>query len=131
MLAQCPALVHLDLKSNDISNEGAATLAGVLGRCSALTHLNLESNPTSRYRAQGLASVLAQCTGQRSLQEELDSVQRWLTSISPTLTYEKPAGAASLAPVLGQCAALTHLNLNGNYIQAPGVGRLAGVLGQF
>ena len=43
----------------------------------------------------------------------------------------REAGAASLAPVLGQCAALTHLNLNGNYIQAPGVGRLAGVLGQF
>jgi Ran GTPase-activating protein (RanGAP) involved in mRNA processing and transport len=49
VLAQCPALVHLDLKSNDISNAGAATLAGVFGQCSALTHLNLKSNPTSRY----------------------------------------------------------------------------------
>ena len=39
-------------------------------------------------------------------------------------------GAGRLAGVLGQCAALAHLDLADNYIGADGAGRLAGVLGQ-
>ena len=41
VLAQCPALVHLNLSSNDIGAAGAGTLAGVLGQWRALAHLDL------------------------------------------------------------------------------------------
>ena len=40
------------------------------------------------------------------------------------------AGTERLAGVLGQCAALAHLNLNGNKIGEEGAERLARVLGQ-
>ena len=47
VLAQCPALAHLDLqldwrrRGNWIGAGGAESLAGGLGQCAALTHLNL------------------------------------------------------------------------------------------
>jgi Ran GTPase-activating protein (RanGAP) involved in mRNA processing and transport len=44
VLAQCPALAHLDLRGNWIGAGGAERLAGVLGQCTALTHLNLSLN---------------------------------------------------------------------------------------
>jgi hypothetical protein len=39
VLAQCPALAHLDLYKNQIGDTGADSLAGVLGQCA--------SNPAS------------------------------------------------------------------------------------
>ena len=44
VLAQCPALAHLDLSTNDIRAAGAESLARVLGQCAALAHLNLCGN---------------------------------------------------------------------------------------
>ena len=44
VLAQCRALVHLDLSETDIGPDGAESLAGVLAQCPALTHLNLSCN---------------------------------------------------------------------------------------
>ena len=43
VLAQCPALVHLDLSENNIGPDGAESFAGVLGmgQCASLAHLNL------------------------------------------------------------------------------------------
>ncbi len=41
MLAQCPALAHLNPSDNKIGNAGAESLAGVLGQFRALAHLNL------------------------------------------------------------------------------------------
>jgi hypothetical protein len=41
VLAQCRALVHLDLSGNRIGAVGAESLAGVLGQCAALAHLDL------------------------------------------------------------------------------------------
>jgi hypothetical protein len=41
VLAQCPALVHLDLSGNKIDDAGTESFAGVLGQCTALAHLNL------------------------------------------------------------------------------------------
>jgi hypothetical protein len=38
VLAQCPALAHLDLFANGIGDSGAERLAGVLGQCPALAH---------------------------------------------------------------------------------------------
>ncbi len=44
MLGECKALAHLDLSSNEIGDEGAGRLAGVLGLCKALAHLDLSYN---------------------------------------------------------------------------------------
>jgi hypothetical protein len=42
VLAQCPALAHLDISGNsDFRAGGAERLAGVLGQCRELVHLNL------------------------------------------------------------------------------------------
>jgi hypothetical protein len=42
VLAQCPALAHLDLSDNYIfGSAGAERFAGVLGQCRELVHLNL------------------------------------------------------------------------------------------
>jgi hypothetical protein len=120
VLAQCPALAHLDLSGN--TNFGAAgteRLAGVLGQCRELVHLNLSAISNYNYIGAGgteRLEVLAQCTALAHLD----------------LSYNQlgAAGAERLAGVLGQCAALTHLNLKENAIGAGGAERLAGVLGQ-
>jgi Ran GTPase-activating protein (RanGAP) involved in mRNA processing and transport len=62
VLAQCPALTHLNLCFNSIEAAGAESLAGVLGRCRELVHLNLSSNWIEAGGAESLAGVLAQCT---------------------------------------------------------------------
>ena len=41
VLAQCPALAHLDLCWNAIDAGGTESIAGVLARCPALAHLDL------------------------------------------------------------------------------------------
>jgi len=61
LLAQCPALAHLDLRSNSIPQEGACELAAVLGQCSALAHLNLGDNSIGVLGTGRLAGVLAKC----------------------------------------------------------------------
>jgi len=43
VLAQCRALVHLDLSENEIGDAGAESFAGVLEQCAALTHLSTDS----------------------------------------------------------------------------------------
>jgi Ran GTPase-activating protein (RanGAP) involved in mRNA processing and transport len=62
VLAQCTALVHLDLSDNEMGAAGAASLAGVLAHCPALAHLNLSGNSFGAAGAERLAGVLAQCT---------------------------------------------------------------------
>ena len=62
VLAQCRALVHLNLRENDIGPDGAESLAGVLGQCTALAHLDLRYNQIGDSGAESLAGVLAQCT---------------------------------------------------------------------
>ncbi len=74
MLAQCRALVHLDLSDKQIGSAGAGTLAGVLGQCPSLAHLDLSEK-------NGVGDA-----GQRVLQECWRSAQSWLTSISGTMT---------------------------------------------
>jgi hypothetical protein len=93
VLAQCPALAHLDLSgpawSENIGTGGAERLAAVLGQCTALVHLNLSGNHIIAGGAERLAGVLAQCPalahldlgindqlGQRALQECWRSAQR-------------------------------------------------------
>jgi hypothetical protein len=45
VLAQCPALAHLDLSGNyNFAAEGAERLAGVLAQSVVLTHLKVDSN---------------------------------------------------------------------------------------
>jgi Ran GTPase-activating protein (RanGAP) involved in mRNA processing and transport len=63
VLAQCPALAHLDLSGNsEFGAAGAERLAGVLAQCTALAHLNLRSNGIGAGGAEKLAGVLGQCT---------------------------------------------------------------------
>jgi hypothetical protein len=47
LLAQCPALVHLNLWSNGIGTADTGSFAGVLTQCSSLTRLHLEYNTDS------------------------------------------------------------------------------------
>jgi hypothetical protein len=83
VLAQSPALAHLDLScheigeaerlagvlahlnlwGNRIGDSGAGSLAGVLGQCAALTHLNLSSN---KIDALGKGRLGASWRGQAS-----------------------------------------------------------------
>ena len=44
MLEQCSSVATLDLEYNDIGEEGAVILAGVLGQCSSLATLDLGDN---------------------------------------------------------------------------------------
>jgi Ran GTPase-activating protein (RanGAP) involved in mRNA processing and transport len=93
VLAKCPALVHLDLRSNSyFGAAGTETLAGVLGQCRELVNFNLSTNFIDYSGAERLG-VLAQCTAlahlnlsgvtleqtQGALQECWRSAQGWLT----------------------------------------------------
>jgi Ran GTPase-activating protein (RanGAP) involved in mRNA processing and transport len=45
VLAQCPAMAHLDLRDNfEFGAEGPQRLPGALVQCPSLTHLNLRGN---------------------------------------------------------------------------------------
>jgi Ran GTPase-activating protein (RanGAP) involved in mRNA processing and transport len=119
VLAQCPALAHLDLcglveggrtGGNQIGPDGAESIAGVLAQCPALAHLDLWNNGIGYEGAMSLAGVLAQCTA--------------LTHLNLRYNQIGPGGAESIAGVLAQCTALTHLNLWNNGIGAVGKGRL-------
>jgi Ran GTPase-activating protein (RanGAP) involved in mRNA processing and transport len=116
VLAQCRALVHLDLSENNIGPDGAESLAGVLAQCPALTFLDLSGNQFGDPGAESLAGVLGQCTA--------------LTHLDLMDNQMRPAGARSLAGVLAQCTALADLNLFSNQIGEAGADSLAGVLGQ-
>jgi hypothetical protein len=117
VLAQCPALAHLDLSDNFyFGAAGAERLAGVLGQCRELVHLNLAGNAIGAGGAEMLAGVLAQCP----VLAHLNLSDNWIEA----------AGAESLARVMGHCTALTHLDLYSNDIGAAGAESLAGVLGQ-
>ena len=43
VLAQCPALAHLDFAGNRLGAVGAESLAGVPTQCTALAHLDLQA----------------------------------------------------------------------------------------
>jgi len=72
VLAQCPALAHLDLSYDvelfpgltgfehyhGIGAAGAESFAGVLAQCAALAHLNLSGNEIGDSGAESLARVL-------------------------------------------------------------------------
>jgi Ran GTPase-activating protein (RanGAP) involved in mRNA processing and transport len=89
VLAQCPALAHLDLRNNfNFGAAGAESLAGVLGQCRELVHLDLSNNEIEAGGAEWVAVVLAQCTALAHLNLKGND-------IGP--------GAARLAGVLGQC----------------------------
>jgi hypothetical protein len=124
VLAECPALTHLNLRYNAIGECRVLAyhqlqdgrLAKVLGQCRVLSYLNLSWNKIGAAGAGKLAGVLGQC---RAL-AHLDLSWNWIGD----------AGAESLAGVLAQCAALAHLNLSDNGIGDDGAVRLAGVLAQ-
>jgi hypothetical protein len=116
VLAQCRALVHLDLSENQIGTDGAGSFAGVLAQCPALAHLNLCNNEIGDTGADRLAGVLTQCAALAHL------------DLSSNGIFD--AGAESVAGVLGQCTALAYLNLSRNWISDDGAESLAGVLAQ-
>ena len=116
VLAQCPALAHLNLSGNGIRRAGAASLAPVLGQCTALTHLNLNRNFIEAAGLARLAGVLGQF-----------SALSFLDLGANNLDF---AGAKILAGLLAQCTALTHLSLEDNRIGAAGAARIVRVLAQ-
>ena len=62
MLGQCSSLVMLNLANNDIGDEGAGRLAGVLGQCCSLAKLDLSENDIGDEGAESLAEVLGKCS---------------------------------------------------------------------
>ena len=59
VLAQYPALAHLDLSGNyNFGAAGSVKFAGVLGQCQELVHLNLSRNFIGAGGAERLAGVL-------------------------------------------------------------------------
>ncbi len=101
VLAQCPALVHLDLCGNyEFGAAGTESLGGVLGQCRELVHLNLHGNWIGVGGTEWLAGVLVQCTAVVHLDLSYNQIGE--------------ARAKSFAGVLVQCPALTHLNLHSN-----------------
>jgi len=94
VLAQCRALVHLDLSENVIDGAGAESLAGVLGQCTALAHLNLNNNRIEAGGAGSLAGVLGQCAALAHLDLGGNDI--------------RAAGTERLTGVLGQCSSLAH-----------------------
>jgi hypothetical protein len=55
VLAQSPALAHLDLSAKyNFEADGAESLAGVLGQCRELVHLNLSCNKIGAFRDKNL-----------------------------------------------------------------------------
>ena len=61
-LGRCTSLVHLNLRSNAIEDEGAKSFAGVLGQCVSLTHVDLWKIQIKAEGAGRLAKVLVKCT---------------------------------------------------------------------
>ena len=116
VLAQCPALIHLNLGGNKVGAEGAEKLAGVLAQCTALAHLDLSYNVIQDAGAESLAGVLPQCPALAHLNLSSNGIGT--------------RGAESLAGVLVQCPALAHLDLRENNIGDAGTESLAGVLAQ-
>ena len=170
--ARC-RITTLELPGCEMKGQDAERLAGVLAQCPALAHLDLSYNsdseqPGQRGFQERSGSAGSWCTsisvaigskqvGQRGLQECWGSAQRWLTSICATIRSDQPgqralqeccrsaqrwctgrdlidlnlsfnqiglAGAEGLAGVLAQCPALAHLNFCGNWIGTVGEGRL-------
>jgi Leucine-rich repeat (LRR) protein len=109
VLAQCPALVHLDVSRNRIGVGGTERLAEVLGQCPALAYLNLRNNQMGDAGTERLG-VLAQCPALAHL------------NLSDNRICE--GCAESLAGVLAQCPALAYLNLLSNDMGTVGKGRL-------
>ncbi len=138
VLAQCPALVHLDLSDNSDFEAGAAGLAGVLGQCRELVHLNLSRNKIVAGGAESLAGVLPQCAALAHLNlcnneigaggtERLAGVLgqcRELVSVA--IKSDQPESLG----VLAQSTALTYLNLGYNEFGDAGAESLARVLAQ-
>ena len=94
----------LDFACDDIGDEGAWSLAGLLGQSSVLSSLDLGCNDIGGQGAESLAGVLDQCSS-------LVTLDRWGNII-------RAEGARSLAGVLGQCSSLASLNLARNDIEA-------------
>jgi Ran GTPase-activating protein (RanGAP) involved in mRNA processing and transport len=127
VLAQCPALAHLDLSGNSgFGAAGAEFLARVLGQCRELVHVNLSRNHIGAGGAERLAGVLAQCP----VLAHLDLSWNQIGNVQHNQLGYNNIEVGSLAEVLGQCAALAHLDLRGNEIGARGTDSLARVLPQ-
>ena len=60
VMGQCPALAHLNVRSNHFFAVGAEWLAGVLEQFTPLAHLDLRCNDIVSAAAERLAEVLGQ-----------------------------------------------------------------------
>jgi Ran GTPase-activating protein (RanGAP) involved in mRNA processing and transport len=117
LLAQCPALAHIDLCGNDIGAAGAENFAGVLRQFTALAHLNLGRN---LIREAFFAGVLGQCQTLAHLD---------LSGNALGMLPQFPA-LAHLLGFLPKCPALAHLNLSDNHLGDAGGNSYAGVMAQ-
>jgi hypothetical protein len=124
VLAQCPALAHLDLSGNSVFGAaGAKRLAGVLVQCRELVHLNLSGNQIGPAGADSLAGVLGQCAA-------LTHLDLSCNNMGSNPPWNRSGGAEKLAGVLAQCTALAHLDLSWNQIGDRDGQRLARVMTQ-
>jgi Ran GTPase-activating protein (RanGAP) involved in mRNA processing and transport len=113
----------LVLFGHDIGNEGAGSLADVLGQC-ALGNTDNIWRDTDR----GITDKADTVAETRNIDREL--VTENLARLNLSRNAIGNEGASRLAGVLGQCPALAHVDLSDNRIGADGAGALAGVLAQ-
>eukprot|EP00961_Rhodomonas_salina_P263970 3567567-Rhodomonas_salina.1 len=117
VLLGCKALTRLpvDVDDNNIGDEEMLTLGIGLEHCKALSHLDLNGNEIGRLGVGDLAGVLGNS----------GKALACLLLGSNALGND---GARKLSGYLRECAALTLLDLDVNGIEVEGIGALAGGL---
>lgn len=133
-------ITTLNLSGCAITCQDALILAGVLAQCPALSHLNLERNYIRGVGAGWLAPVLVQCTlswlslGRNEIGDEgasrLAGVVRQCLSLSFLNVGKNKVGAEGVGKLVEVCGDITQLDLSENEIGDEGAGRLAEALGQ-
>ena len=102
VLKQCGQLKVLDVKNNELGNEGAKILGDVLRQCNNLSELFLCSNRIGNKGARGLGDGLKQCSNLSEL------------SLNDNKIGDK--GAEGLGYGLSQCSNLSVISLTSNII---------------
>eukprot|EP00961_Rhodomonas_salina_P124567 1678753-Rhodomonas_salina.5 len=110
-------LQHLDVSRNFIEDEGACALAAAVQHCTALTSLDISRNLLGGSGIDAFAGTLGHCPRLAHL-----NVCRNNLAASAGLALHP------LAHLVGNCRALTQLDLNESYLSDTEAHALAGVL---
>ena len=145
VLAQCPALEHLELMviKFDRNTSVFDVVARGLTQCTSLTFLRFRDIKMTAGVAECLTGVMGQCPARETLWKRggtgvvailarglMQSPCPWLAEINRSFNQIGPVGTESLTGVVGQCASLVKLDLYYNDIRTRGTESLVGALPQ-